>query len=111
MIVALGDLHTQILRRADVERVMKDAQAAAREREGCESFSFAEAVGDPGHYLIVARWRDQGAMEAHYRSPAFAAYQAAIAPLLVADSELQLHVVDQAVRPIDAKTLDLRQDD
>lgn len=111
MIVALGDLHTQILRRAAVERVMQDAQAVARERDGCESFSFAEALGDPGRYLIVARWRDQASMEAHYSSPAFAAYQAAITPLLVADSELRLHVVERTVRPVDARTLDLRQDD
>jgi quinol monooxygenase YgiN len=111
VIVALGDLHTQIPQRAAVERVMQDAQAAAREREGCESFSFAEAVGDPGHYLLLARWRDQAAMEAHYSSPAFAAYQAAITPLLVADSELQLHVVEQSMRPVDTRTLDLRQDD
>jgi quinol monooxygenase YgiN len=111
VIVALGDLHTQILERAAVEQVMQDAQTAAREREGCESFSFAEAVGDPGHYLLLARWRDQAAVDAHYSSPAFAAYQAAITPLLVADSELQLHVVDQSMRPVDARTLDLRQDD
>lgn len=111
MIVALGDLHTQIPQRTAVEQVMQAAQSAAREREGCESFSFAEAVGDPGHYLIVARWRDQAAMQAHYRSPAFAAYQAAITPLLVSDSELELHVVEETVRPVDARTLDLRQDD
>jgi quinol monooxygenase YgiN len=111
VIVALGDLHTQIPQRAAVERVMHDAQTAARERDGCESFSFAEAVGDPGHYLLLARWRDQAAMEAHYRTPAFAAYQAAITPLLVADSELELHVVDQSMRLLDAGTLDLRQDD
>jgi quinol monooxygenase YgiN len=111
VIIALGDLHTQIPQREAVERVMLDAQAAARERDGCESFSFAEAVGDPGHYLFVACWRDEAAMEAHYRSPAFAAYQAAITPLLVADSDLRLHVVDRSVRPVDAGTLDLRQDD
>jgi quinol monooxygenase YgiN len=111
VIVALGDLHAQIPQRIAVEQAMQDAQSAAREREGCESFSFAEAVGDPGHYLIVARWRDQAAMQAHYRSPAFAAYEAAITPLLVSDSELELHVVDRTVRLLDARTLDLRQDD
>jgi quinol monooxygenase YgiN len=110
-LVALGDLHTQIPQREAVERIMQHAQLTAREREGCESFSFAEAVGDPGHYLIVACWRDREAMEAHYRSPAFAAYQAAIAPLLVADSEMRLHVVEQTTRLLDARTLDLRQDD
>lgn len=111
MVLALGDLHTQIPQRAEVERVMRDAQTAARERDGCESFAFAAAVGEPGRYLIVARWRDRAAMDAHYRSPAFAAYQAAIAPLLVSDSELQIYVVEQTVRPVDARTLDLRQDD
>jgi quinol monooxygenase YgiN len=110
-LLALGDLHTQIPHRDAVERIMLDAQTAAREREGCESFSFAQVVGDPGHYLTVARWRDRAAMEGHYGSPAFAAYQAAIAPLLVADSELELHVVEQTVRPVDSGTLDLRQDD
>ena len=79
---------------------MRATQASVREQPGCISYAFAETLDDPGHFMVVQRWRDQAAVDAHYASPAFADYQAKIADLLVRTSELSLHVVQEGFRPV-----------
>jgi quinol monooxygenase YgiN len=111
MIVAVGDVYAQIPQREAVERAMLGAQEQARAHDGCLSFVFAEALGDPGHFLVVQRWRDQGAMEDHFRSRSFFDYQRAIAPLLVRESELSVHRVEDEVRPVNSSRLDTDHDD
>ena len=109
--MALGDVYAQIPRREEAEQAMLEAQGAALDQDGCISFAFGETLGEEGHYIVVQRWRDRAALEEHYRSEAFFRYQAAIAPLLVRESELELHTVADAIRPLDSDPLDLRQDD
>jgi quinol monooxygenase YgiN len=111
VIVAIGDVYAQIPRRDAAVEAMLDAQRAALEQDGCLSFTFAESLAEPGHYLVVQRWSDRSALEAHYRSESFFHYQAAIAPLLVRESELTLHSVEDAVRPVDPEALDHPEDD
>jgi quinol monooxygenase YgiN len=86
-------------------------QHAARGQEGCISFVFAEALDEPGHFVLTERWSDRGALDAHYRSEAFFHYQAAIAPLLVRDSELTVHTVADTVRPRDSEARTVPEDD
>jgi quinol monooxygenase YgiN len=111
VIVALGDVYAQIPQREAAERTMMSAQEAALEQDGCISFVFAEALQEPGHYIVLQRWRDREALEGHYRSESFFRYQAAIGPLLVRESELRLHTVADAIEPVSSERLDLHQDD
>ncbi len=111
MIVALGDVYVQVPRREAAAEAMLAEQRAALEQDGCISFVFAEALGDPGHYVVTERWSDRGALEEHYRSEDFFRYQAAIAPLLVRDSELTLHSVEDAIRPLDSEAHSVPEDD
>jgi quinol monooxygenase YgiN len=111
MIVGIGDVFVQVPHRRAAERTMLAAQAAARQQHGCLSFSFAEVIDDPGHFVIVQRWSDRESLESHYRSDSFAGYQNAIEPLLVRDSALELHVVQETLRPVEVSNLDIRQDD
>ena len=111
MLVAIADVYTQIPQRDAAEQVMLRAQTAARGEDGCVAFAFAQMLGEPGHYLLVARWRDQAAFDAHYASAAFAEYQNAITPLLVRDSELRVDTVQETVLPLDSSPLDIRHDD
>ena len=59
MLVAIADVYTQIPQRDAAEQVMVRAQTAARGEDGCVTFAFAQVLGDPGHYLLVARWRNR----------------------------------------------------
>jgi quinol monooxygenase YgiN len=111
VIVAIGDVRAQIPQRAAVEAAMRRAQTAALEEDGCLSFAFAAALDDPGRYVLVQRWSDLQAMEAHYGSDAFREYQQEIAPLLVRDSELEVHVVEGEARFVDSARIRIDQDD
>ena len=111
MIVGLGDIYTQIPRREEVRELMRSTQASVREQPGCIRYTFAEMLDDPGHFVVVQQWRDQAAVEEHYRSPEFAGYQEKIAPLLVRTSELRLHVVTEGVRPLDPSQPNTTQED
>jgi quinol monooxygenase YgiN len=111
MIIALGDIHAQIPRREEVRELMRATQARVREQPGCLSYTFAETLDDPGGFVIVQQWRDQNALERHYRSQAFADYQAGIADRLVRTSELRLHVVQESLLPVDSSVIDTSADD
>jgi quinol monooxygenase YgiN len=111
MIVALADVYAQIPHRKEIQEVMLKTEARVREDPGCVSFVFAEVLAEPGHFLLVQRWRDQAALNEHYRSAAFADYQAGIRGLLVRNSEIQVHVSEQEFRPVDSSGLDIGQDD
>jgi quinol monooxygenase YgiN len=111
VIVALGDVYAQIPQREAAAEAMLDAQRAATGQDGCISFVFAEALGDPGHFVVVQRWRDRASLDDHYRSEAFFHYQAAIGPLLVRESELRIHAVADEIEPVADDALDLNQDD
>ncbi|HXD55481.1 MAG TPA: putative quinol monooxygenase [Solirubrobacteraceae bacterium] len=111
MIVVHADVFAQIPQREGVREAMLLAQRAAREQDGCVSFQFAEALDEPGHFVAVERWRDGAALEAHFRSSSFQAYEEAVTPLLVRDSEVLVLTAQEELRPVDSSPLDLRQDD
>lgn len=111
MIIALGDIYAQIPRRDEVRDLMRAAQERVREQPGCISYAFAETLDDPGHFVVVQQWRDQRALDDHYRSPAFADYRAGVADRLVRASELRVHVVQESFLPVDSSLIETSQDD
>ena len=111
MIIAAGDIYAQIPFREHIRELMRVTQESAREQPGCLSYAFAESLDDPGHFLLLARWRDQAAIDEHYRSQVFADYQAGTADRLVRSSELRVYVVQDSYVPVDSSALDLSHDD
>ena len=111
MIIGLGDVYVQIPHRQLAEGLMAEASRHALAQDGCLSFTFAEVLEDPGHFVVLERWSDEGAIERHYRSPAFADYQRTIARLLVRESEYRLHRVQETSHPVDSVRIVTDQDD
>jgi quinol monooxygenase YgiN len=111
MIIAIGDVYIQIPQRVAAEEAMLQAQTHAQDEPGCVSYAFAEVLESPGHFMVVQRWSDQQALDAHYSSPGFAEYQQRIAPMLLRESEMQMHVVDAQFRPLDSSSLSIGHDD
>ncbi|HTY96052.1 MAG TPA: antibiotic biosynthesis monooxygenase [Solirubrobacteraceae bacterium] len=111
MIIGLGDIYVQIPHRQVAEGVMTEASRHAQAEDGCLSFTFAEVLEEPGHFVVLERWNDERAIERHYRSPAFADYQRSIARLLVRESEYRLHRVQDTSHPVDSVRIVTDQDD
>jgi quinol monooxygenase YgiN len=110
MIVAIGDIYTRIPDRERVVALMRATEARVREEPGCIRCCFAETLDDPGHFLLVEHWRDRTALDAHYRSEAFAAYQEQITALLVRTSDLELFEVSAALAPVDLASIEPPQE-
>lgn len=108
MIVALADVYAQVGYGDEVKALMGATQLRVQGEPGCISYVFAEVVDDPGHFMVVEEWRDQAALDAHFRSPAFAEYQAEIRDWLVRSSDLRLHHVSETVLPQDSAPMDPR---
>ena len=111
MLIAVGDIYAQVQRRDAVRELMRATQSRAREEAGCIGYAFAETLDDPGHFLVVQQWQDQAALDEHYRSEAFADYQAKIGEHLVRSSELRLHRVQESARPVDPSPIEISEED
>jgi quinol monooxygenase YgiN len=102
LIIAFGDIYAQIPHLETVRELMRETQERARQEPGCVSYSFAETLADPGHFVTVQEWRDQPALEAHYRSETYADFQAKLELLLVHSSDLRIHLVEETIRPVES---------
>jgi quinol monooxygenase YgiN len=111
MLVVLGDVYVQIPKREEAGQLMLAIQRAAREEEGCISYTFAETLDDPGHLVLVQQWRDQQALDAHYRSQAFIDYQASISESLVRSSELRVLSAQDAYTPFESPSIEPQSTD
>ncbi len=107
--MVVGQVHTLLGRRAELLELLEDTQVRAREEPGCVVYDFAEAVGDPGRFVVVQEWRGVAAMEAHYRSDAYTDYQARIGDLLARPSEVRIHHVLETLHPEGGEPLDPRR--
>ena len=43
--------------------------ARVRAEEGCEKYEYFLPMDDPETVLLIDRWRDQAALDAHHKSP------------------------------------------
>jgi quinol monooxygenase YgiN len=110
-VVVVGDVYTLVGRRDEVIALLSDTQERTRPQPGCLSFSFAEVVDDPGHYLVVEEWSDDAALKTHFKSDAFTSYQRNVAPLLARPSEVRIHRVSETTRPVESGPIDPRRAD
>jgi quinol monooxygenase YgiN len=67
--------------------------AASRAEDGCRVYGYAEDVAEPGLIHVFEIWRDQAALDAHFKTPHMAAWRAAGAGLGVSDRQLSAYEV------------------
>lgn len=63
---------------ASLRDVAQEMVAATTAEEGCVTYAFAFDITTPGLMRIVEVWRDQAALDAHFRTPHMAKFQRAI---------------------------------
>lgn len=110
-IVVVGDVYALVARRDEVSELMRETQDRARTEPGCVGFSFAEVVGDPGHYVVVEEWSDDEALASHFSSDTFTDYQRRVTDLLATSSDVRIHHVSDTIDPVDSAPMDPRRAD
>lgn len=84
---------------ADVRTLLGELVAASRAEDGCLG-SDAYAALDGERFLLTSAWRDEPAMRAHFRTPAYGRYAEAVTPALAKPSRVEIHYVSETVHPV-----------
>jgi quinol monooxygenase YgiN len=96
----IADIHGLAGRAGELQRLLEDLAAAARSEDGCISFRVLRDE-ELGEFVMVAVWRDEDALRAHYDGAAYARYRAAVGELLARPSDVTVHQVAESVRVLD----------
>ena len=78
---------------------MENMLSGSRAEDGCLTYSYAEDVAEPGLIRVFEAWRDQAAIDAHFRTAHMAQWRAAWPQFGVSDRRLSLYEV-AAERPL-----------
>ena len=65
--------------------------AATRAEDGCAAYAYAEDVAEPGLIHVFEIWRDQAALDAHFKTAHMAAWRAAWPGFGVSDRDLKAY--------------------
>ena len=98
-------------RREELAGLLERFERWATGEPGCERYVFAAALADPSRFVLFSEWESQEALDAHYRSDAFADFQLSLHGLLARPSELTVYSLEGAVRPTDTRPMDPRDAD
>lgn len=66
---------------------------ASRAEDGCQEYSYAEDVAEPGLIRVYEAWRDQAALDAHFQTPHMAVWRSQWPAFGVSDRRLFLYEV------------------
>ena len=110
-VVAIADLYGISSRRQELVGLLAAAEREAAAQPGCVRYSFAATLADPDRFVLVSEWRDQVAMDAHYGSASFAAFQFSLDGLLARASEMTVYAVSRSTRPVASGPMDPRDAD
>jgi quinol monooxygenase YgiN len=72
---------------------------ATRLEDGCRAYGFTEDMAEPGLLHVFEIWRDQAALEAHFKVAHMAVWRAAAGELGVSDRRLFAYEVSDE-RPL-----------
>lgn len=93
MLVIAGRVRIDPARRDEGIAAAVEMMRATRAEPGCLSYTFSADLEDPGAFRIFEEWESQEALEAHFRSPHMAAFQAAVGGLGVREMHVQRYEV------------------
>ena len=78
---------------------------ATRAEDGCVAYAYAEDVAEPGLIHVFEIWRDQAALDAHFKTPHMAAWRAAWPRFGVSDRDLKAYDIAAERADLMAKLL------
>jgi quinol monooxygenase YgiN len=110
-VIAVAEMFGISGRRAELTTVLERFERWAGGEPGCRRYVFAAALAEPSRYVLFSEWENEEALDAHYRSDAFAEFQLSLGGLLARPSELTVYPLGSAVRPTDTRPMDPRDAD
>jgi quinol monooxygenase YgiN len=68
--------------------------AATNAEDGCHHYSFARHATEPDTLIVSERWRDQAALDAHFKTPHMAVFNAVLGKSQVLALDIKAYDMD-----------------
>ena len=95
MLLIVGTIRLPPGKLPDARLPMRRMVENSRAEDGCEEYSYAEDLFDPGLIRVTEVWRDQEALDRHFASAHIAVWRATWPGLGIGDRNLRLYKVDE----------------
>jgi quinol monooxygenase YgiN len=99
-LLLVAELHGLVGRQSELHELLDALAEGARQEPGCSSFRVL-AAEEPGEWVLLAAWRDEAALRAHYGTSHYRRYRDAVGPLLARPSDVVVHRLDGTVHALD----------
>jgi quinol monooxygenase YgiN len=76
MLLVIGTIRMPAENLNEARYAMREMIEASLEEEGCEAYSYSEAVLEPGLSQVNEIWRDREALDAHFETEHLAEWRA-----------------------------------
>lgn len=93
-VIVAGTVRIPHDRIPDLRPHLEAMAAATRAEDGCHLYSFAEDLLDPGLLRVFEVWRDQAALDAHFKTEHIARWRAVFPDLGITDRALLRYTAD-----------------
>jgi len=94
MILVLGTIRLPLENVEAARPAMTRMIEASRAEMGCQTYTYAEDLLDPGLFHVKELWVDRDALRRHFTSPHIAAWRAAGRDLGVGERRLRVYEID-----------------
>ncbi len=95
MLLIIGTIRLPAQNMSAARAVMSRMVLASRGEDGCDHYSYAEDVLEPGLVHVKELWRDRQALDRHFGSPHIAEWRAAWPALGIHDRDLRLYEIGE----------------
>jgi quinol monooxygenase YgiN len=96
----IARVHGVAARRADLRAAAEELADASRAEEGCLSFEVLLPTAADSELVLIAAWRSERDMRAHFSSGAYGRYVSAVTDLLTRPSDVTIYGISGTVHPL-----------
>jgi quinol monooxygenase YgiN len=89
-LLVVADVHGLAGRAGELRSLLNELAHRSRHEAQCASFRVL-AEEDAGEFVLLATWRDEGALRAHYDTPHYRYHRDHVGPLLARPSDVVVH--------------------
>jgi quinol monooxygenase YgiN len=93
MLIVLGKIKVNPDHVAGARQAITTMEVETLKESGCDSYAFSLSISDPGEILITERWRSMEDLEAHFKTPHMAAFNAALGSVEIVELEVKAYDV------------------
>jgi quinol monooxygenase YgiN len=110
-VIAIAEMFGISGRRDELAMLLERFGGWAGGEPACRRYIFAASLADSSRFVLVSEWETDDALDAHYRSQAFADFQLGLDGLLARPSASTVYSAEGAVRPSSTSPMDPRDAD